>query len=249
MATTADFVLASGAGRTPRARTSAQTFFARYLLGLAIFILVAFAQFDLRMTAPPVALPWVVHAHAASMLAWLAVIVAQPRIAGAGAQAWHRRLGWASMALLASIVTFASMTCVAALRLGLIPPFFTPAYFLALVHVGVLAFAATVLWAVAERKRTDWHRRLIAGSTLVILEPALGRLLPMPLLGVWGEWLALACQLGALGFLVAHDRRTLARVHPATLACGAILIATHVAIEALAVSTPVRELAASIAAG
>ena len=244
MATTADFLAAPAA----RPRDTDTAFFARMTLGLALFIAVGFAQFEARGLAPFAAFPWVVHTHAAAMVAWLALLVAQPRLAASGSMELHRRVGWLATALLAAIVGFGSMTGVAAVRLGFVPPFFTPAYFLALVHVGVLSLAAMVAWAILMRRRTDWHRRLIVGSTVLIMEPALGRLLPMPLLGAWGEWLALACQLGALGFLVAHDRRTLSRIHPATLASGAAVIAAHVLVETLALFPPMIALAASIAA-
>jgi hypothetical protein len=244
MATTADFLAAPAA----RVRDADAAFFAKMMLGLALFIAFGFAQFEARGLAPFGLFPWVVHAHAAAMVAWLALLVAQPRLVANGSLALHRRVGWLATALLAAIVVFGSMTGVAAVRLGFVPPFFTPAYFLALVHVGVLSLAAMVAWAIAMRRSTDWHRRLIVGSTILIMEPALGRLLPMPLIVPWGEWLALAVQLGALGFLVAHDRRTLGRIHPATLASGIVVIATHVLIEALALFPPLQALAASIAA-
>ena len=245
MATSADFL--AGASRATPARDADTAFFARMTLGLALFIAFGFAQFEARGLAPFALFPWVVHAHAAAMVGWLALLVVQPRLVASGSMALHRRVGWLSCALLAAIVVFGSMTGVAAVRLGFVPPFFTPAYFLALVHVGVLSLAAMVGWAIVVRRRTDWHRRLIVGSTILILEPALGRLLPMPLLGAWGEWLALACQLGALGFLAAHDRRTLGRVHPATLASGAAVVAAHLLVETLAVFPPLVALAGSIA--
>lgn len=247
MASNAEFLAAPAHAARP-ATLPENAFFARYAVALAAFIVFGFAQFDLRMPPPPVAIPWVVHAHAASMLAWLALTVAQPRLAGTHARAWHRRLGWASLGLLAAIVVFASMTCIAALRLGLIPPFFTPAYFFALVHVGMLGFIATVFAGIAMRRRSDWHRRLMLGSTVVIMEPALGRLLPMPLLGAWGEWVAMGVQLGALGWLVARDRRVLGRVHPATVTAAGAVVAVHAAIDAAAVFPPFVAFAARVAA-
>lgn len=54
------------------------------------------------------------------------------------------------------------------------------------------------------------------GSTILILEPALGRLLPMPLIMPWGELLVMVIQLGVLWLVVRHDRASLGAVHPAT---------------------------------
>ena len=248
MASQGDF-LAPGPGPRVRALDAESAFFARYASGLALFILFGFAQFELRGLAPFGRFGWEIHAHAAAMTGWLALSVAQPWLAASGNRALHRRLGWIAVTLLGIIPIVGSLAGVAALRDGIVPPFFTPAYFLALVHVGVLSFTAMVIAAVVLRRRSDWHRRLMLGSTVLILEPAFGRLLPMPLLGNWGEWVAMAGQLGALGFLVRHDRRSRGQVHPATLIVAGAVVAVHIAIELLAVSAPVRALAASIAAG
>lgn len=237
-----------GAVRLSRQVSRDEVFFRRLALGLGLFILFSFAQFQARGLVDVMRFPWMVHAHAAAMVAWVALSMVQPRLAGHGARAWHRRLGWFGAALLVAIVPLGSMTGIAAVRHGLVPPFFTPAYFLALVHVGVLAFAATVAWAIAERRRSDWHRRLMIGSTILLMEPALGRLLPMPLLGAAGEWLAMVVQLAAVGLLLRHDRRSLGRVHPATLASAALVTGSHVLVELLALAPPVAALAASIAA-
>jgi hypothetical protein len=245
MATTASALAAPASARDTDAG-----FFARLNLGLALFIVFGFAQFQARGFVDVTVFPWYVHAHAAAMLAWLALIVVQPRLIARGdSRLLHRRLGWLGAAFLIAIVAFASMTGIGAIRLGFVPPFFSDAYFLALVHVGVLVFAGMVLWAIAMRHRTDWHRRLMIGSTVMILEPALGRLLPMPLIMPWGEWVALVFQLAALAILARHDLKTLGRVHPATLASAAVVTVGHVAFEALAAFPPFVALAASIAAG
>ena len=245
MASTADgLALAS-----PRARDADATFFAKLSLGLALFIVFGFAQFSARGMVDIARAPWFVHAHGAAMLAWLALVVAQPRLIASGNRALHRTTGWLSLALLAVVVAFGSMAGLGALRHGTVPPFFTPPYFLALVHIGLFSLAATVIWAIVLRRRTDWHRRLMIGALVLIMEPALGRLLPMPLIMPWGEWLALAFQLGALAILARHDRRTLGAIHPATLASAAIVVFNHVVVELLALLPATQALAASIAGG
>jgi len=248
MATNADTLLAGSAPR-PRALDRENLFFARYATGFALFILFGFAQFEARGLAPFGKFGWEIHAHAAAMVGWLALSVAQPWLAASGNPALHRRLGWTAAGLLAVIPVVGSLAGFAALRDGLVPPFFSPAYFLALVHVGAIMFTAMVAWAIVMRRKLDWHRRLMLGSTVLIMEPALGRLLPMPLLGGWGEWLAMVIQLAALGWLAAHDRRTLGRVHPATVVAAAAIVAVHAAVETLAVFPPMVGLAARVAGG
>lgn len=217
-------------------------FFNRYLLGLALFIAAAFAQFDARGLVDIPALPVWIHLHAAVMLAWLGLLVAQPRLA-AGSLAMHRKLGRVGAFLLVLVVGMGMMAGRSALKAGIVPPFFTPAYFLALTQVEPLLFGALVTSAIALRKRSDWHKRLMVGSTIVLLEPAFGRLLPMPLMGAWGQWAELAGQLAALAILVRFDRRSLGRVHGATLASGMVVIGTHILVTLLA-AMPAMQAAA-----
>src|SRR3546814_9908486 len=76
-----------------------------------------------------------------------------------------------------SDVCSSDLTGIASLVLNRFPPFFTPPHFLALTVTESLVFGAMVAWAIRRRRATDWHRRLMIGATIVILEPALGRLL------------------------------------------------------------------------
>jgi hypothetical protein len=53
------------------------------------------------------------------------------------------------------------------------------------------------------------------GATVIVMEPGIGRILPMPLLGGFAPWAELSVQLGVLAILARHDRKVLGRVHPA----------------------------------
>ena len=224
-------------------------FFFRMTLGLVLFILFGFMQFAARGMVDYGRAPLIFHVHGAVMTSWLGLLVLQAGLAGRGSLALHRRLGWASTGLLLAIVAIGSATSIHAVANGMVPPFFTPAYFLALVHVGLVGFVALVGAAIALRKESDWHRRLILGSTILIMEPALGRLLPMPLLGGWAEWTAMLFQLIPVAILAAHDRKTLGLFHPATKVVAGAVIGTHVLFELLAVSTPLQQIAQALAAG
>ncbi|KHK92559.1 hypothetical protein [Novosphingobium malaysiense] len=212
------------------------SFWARMAIGMSLFIVFGFAQFGLRGMVDYRHAPVVMHLHGIAMLAWLSLLTTQAVLAGRGGLALHRRLGWASAVMLPLIVILASVTSVAALRAGIYPPFFTAPYFLALVHVGVVLFAALVATAVARRGQMDWHKRLMVGSTILLLEPALGRILPMPFIMPWGEWLVMIIQLGVLALILLHDRKDLGHVHPATIAVGLAVILGHVLVELLAIT-------------
>lgn len=217
------------------------TFWQKMSLGMSAFIVFGFAQFALRGFVNYEKAPLVMHLHGLSMLAWLALLCTQSMLAGGrgrGALALHRNLGLASVVLLPLIVALTSLTCLTALPMELFPPFFTPAYFLALAHVGIILFAVVVILAIALRRAPGWHRRLMAGSTILLLDPALGRVLPMPLIVPWGGWLAMAIELGLAALIIRYDRRVLGHIHPAT---GVIVVAValnHLVVELLAIFPP-----------
>lgn len=211
-----------------------QTFFTRMAIGLALFILIGFVQWSLRGYVSLRTTPWWVHVHGAFMVSWLGIFATQNILAERGAFHFHRQLGWAAMGVVAGIVIFGIAAGLQALALHRTPPFFSNAYFLALTNLGIVIFAGTVAWAVSLRHDTQWHRRLMFGATILLMEPALGRLLPMPLLGDAGEWLVLAIQLATIGILAWHDLSVLRAIHPATLSTAAIAITSHVAVTLLA---------------
>jgi hypothetical protein len=206
-------------------------FFARYTLVLAVFILLAFIQFAVRgYSAYVFDYVWP-HVHGGLMVAWLAVMVMQTRLVAQGDIARHRKLGWIGAYLVVAEVASGCMAGVMALKAHVVPPFFSNAYFLALTLVSPVVFGGLVFAAITRRKQTDYHRRLMFGSLVAITEPAFGRVLPMPLMIGWGEWLVLGIQLAMLGVVALHDRKTIGRIHPATATAGAIIAMTHVLVE------------------
>lgn len=231
----------------PAADLDDQPFFTKLSIAIAIFIVFGFAQWSLRGYVSIGSTPWWVHAHGAFMLLWLGVFVLQNILAGRGAFDQHRQLGWAAMIIVAGTGIFGSIAGFQALALHRIPPFFSNAYFLALTQIETLLFVVTVAWAVSQRRYTQWHRRLMIGATVLLMEPALGRLLPMPLLGAMGEWIAMAIQILPLAVLARHDRTVAAAIHPATLSSTAIVILSHVAVTALAALPPFAQFADRLA--
>ncbi|MEQ7873200.1 hypothetical protein ABDK56_04240 [Sphingomonas sp. ASV193] len=244
MATTIDAI----AGNRPGGRgyMADQAFFTRYAIFLAAFILFGFIQFELRGFVDIRTVPPIFHLHGAVMVSWLALGVVQNLLISKMQVKTHRTVGWIGAALAVAVVAVGMAAGRAALGYHSVPPFFTNAYFLSLTHVEPLLFALTVAWAIAKRRDTQWHRRLMLASTILIAEPALGRLLPIPLLGGWGEWVILAVQLLFVAVLTRHDRKQLGHVHPATLAGAGVLVASHVLVT-LAAMVPAVQSAAALA--
>lgn len=237
------------AAAQPRASyLSDQRFFTRLAQVLAGLIVIGFLQWALRGFVDPLQTPLYIHAHGIAMLGWLGVMVTQNSLAGNGNLVLHRRLGWASLALVLAIVGLGSFAGRMALATHRVPPFFTNPYFLALTHVEVAAFALAIAAAIVMRRETQWHRRLMIAATVILMEPALGRMLPMPLLGqVAGGWLEAAIQVGFLGVMARHDGKVLGRVHPATFAGMGLVIAVHALIQLLAGMPMVAAYAEAIA--
>jgi hypothetical protein len=227
-------------------RRTALTFWQKMNLGMALFILFGFAQFAARGRVDYAHAPLESHLHGMLMVLWLGLLVSQSLLAGRGTLGLHMAMGWVSVIMVPAIVIVASFACLAALASGRVPPFFTPAYFLALVHVSMLLFAVLVMAAVVLREDAGWHKRLMVGSTVLLLEPALGRVLPMPLIMPWGEWLSLAIQLGVMWLVVREDQRVFGRIHPATVTAALVVIASHVVVETLALVPAWQGLAVAI---
>ena len=226
-----------------------QGFFTRYTIILALLILFGFIQFELRGFVDIRALPAVFHFHGAVMVGWLALIVTQNLLIQRMQVKTHRKLGWVGAALALLVIVTGAYVGRQAIALHIVPSFFTNPQFLALTHTEVVAFGLLVTLAILRRRETQWHRRLMLASTIQIVEPALGRLLPMPLMGDWGEWTILAIQLVMLAILARHDRKMLGAVHPATMLGTVVVVASHVIVNLLVAVPAFAAYAEAIAAG
>lgn len=224
-----------------------QAFFRRMAVAIALFILFAFVQWSARGFVDIPAVPWWVHVHAFVFVGWLALFVTQNLLAERGSLALHRKLGWAGAALALGMVAIGMYTGVKAIELHRAPPFFTNGYFLALTNAGMPIFGGMVAWAIARRREVEWHRRLMLGATILLLEPAFGRLLPMPLLGRLGQPTELALQLAVFAIAMLHDRKVRGAVHPALKWGVAVLLGAHLTIFLLSRYPPFVALADGIA--
>lgn len=224
-------------------------FFLRMIIGIAAIIVLGFLQFAARGFVNFGAAPLWVHLHAVVMLSWLALLVYQSSLVQRGNLMLHRRLGVLGVVLAAALVVLAMFTGMRAIALHRVPPFFSNAYFLALTQVGMLIFAGMIVAAVVNRNRPEWHRRLMIGALVLLMEPAFGRLLPMPLMGAWGEWAIMVIQLLTLGLVARHDRRCFVGIHPATLTSALVVVFAHVAVTLASLTPFFIDRAAAIAAG
>jgi hypothetical protein len=115
--------------------------------------------------------------------------------------------------------------------------------------VGVVTFFALTMAAIVLRRRAGWHKRLMLCGTIVVMSPALGRLLPMPFLGPLAPWAVFGSMLLYVAAGMVFDRVTRGRVHPAYLWGAGTIIITQLLIGALAFSPPILAVTAAITSG
>lgn len=201
--------------RGPAARAEERFFFKMACTMGAVIV----AGFSLHLLAgrSSFAVPLVYHLHAVVFFGWVALLVTQSALVAGGNVALHRRLGWLSLLWIPLMVATGIAITLASLRRTGGPFFFDANEFLVSNPLSLLAFATLALAAVALRRRSDWHRRLMLGGMASILGPGFGRILPSPLLGPLA-W-EITSGAGLVFILVGmwRDRRHLGRVHPAWL--------------------------------
>ena len=134
------------------------------------------------------------------------------------------------------MVVMGFVVTVSMVRLGTVPVFFRTFQFLVFDPVTVLRFAGLTVAAVRLRRRTEWHRRLHFCGMSLLLGPAFGRLLPMPLLQPWAWEVDVAvCVLFPIAGVIADIRRS-GRIHPAWHWGIATMVGTLVVTEAITYS-------------
>lgn len=231
-------------------RDSILTFWQKMALGIAAFIIFSFAQFSLRGMVDIRVAPIWIHLHALVMVAWLALFVIQPTLIRQGDIARHRKLGSFALIFAAAVVLLCGFSAVMTASMGRVPPMFTPPFFLALNFISLAGFAGMVVAAVLSARRdNEAHRRYIVGANVLLMEPALGRLLPMPLLAPWGEFVVMLIQLATLAIVARHDLKSLGYVHRATLASLAVVAVLHSLTEMVGRLPAMERIATSLAAG
>lgn len=232
---TAPYAPATARSYPYRAPAADHRFAATMAIAMALVVLAGFSTQFLAGRST-FASPFRVHAHAVIFMGWVLIFVAQSWFATRGPMAFHRTLGWIAVGWMSLMVVAAMTVMLATTRNGTVPFFFQPQEFLIANPLSLLGFVGLTGAAVVMRRRTDWHARLhICGMTM-IMGPAFGRMLPMPLLIPYAfESAGLAAALFPLAGAV-RDRRALGRVHPAWWV-GLAVLATIVVLPNLLAPT------------
>jgi hypothetical protein len=212
-------------------------------------VIVAGFSMQLAMGRSTFRAPAMVHVHALLFFGWTVYYLLQNLLAGAGSITLHKLLGWFGTVWATLVVGIGIYTTVSMVRRGATPFFFQPAYFLFMNSLGVLCFGGLVAAAVVMRRQTLWHSRLMLCSMAMLTGPAVGRLLPMPLMIPWAAWgVFAAIILFPLAGMVV-DLRSRKSIHPALWWGAGAMFFTQVAIGVVASSTIGNWLYQAIVAG
>lgn len=206
--------MATIAGQPLAPRVGDERFFLRAAVIMTAIIVAGFS-FQLAMGRSTFASPVRVHVHAVLFMGWVGIYLLQNIFVATGRIGLHRKLGWVAAVWMVAMVVSGFVVTVAMVRAGTVPFFFQPLHFLVFDPVALLTFGGLTAAAVLLRRRTEWHRRLHFCGMTILLAPAFGRLLPLPLIQPWSWEATFAVTLlFPLAGMWADTRRS-GRVHPA----------------------------------
>lgn len=222
-------------------------FFLIMAIALTGTVLLGFGMGLQRMSWNIKAMPIQVHIHAALFFGWMILYVVQNWLVDRGAIAGHRQLGMLMAGLSPALPIVGIATTVLAIRMHRVPPVFDPGLFLAL-DLQLVGFALLTGWALLLRARSDWHKRLMLCGTILVTSPALGRIIPLPLLGPFGTWAVFAATMLYLVTAMLFDHQVQGRVHTAYWWGAAVLAAVQLLLGPVGASAPVARLVERIGA-
>lgn len=183
--------------------------------------------------------PLVVHVHALLFMGWVGIFLTQNALVFAGNLALHRRLGWIAAIWVPAMVLAGLAITRYSLQQGGGAPFFDQNQFLISNPLHLLGFAGLAGCAIARRRDTDWHRRLMFCSFTILTGPGIGRLLPNPLLIPYAWYASIFVPVILfIGAGMVADKRRHGRVHPAWLWGFGLIVGLQVIADLIAYSPP-----------
>lgn len=222
-----------------------------FLISAIVMVFVIVAGFSLQLATGRSSFqsPPLVHAHAVVFMGWVVIFLIQNILIATGQVRFHRPLGWIAVAWMVPMLVLGWLVTENMIRQAGVPFFFKPLQFLVFDPVSLITFIALTVAAVAYRRSTPWHQRLHYSAMAVLLGPALGRLLPLPLLMPWAWEATFVATLIFPLIGVAADLMRNGRVHPAWGWGIAAMFAMFVATEAITYSPVGLTLYEAVAAG
>ncbi len=215
-----------------------------YVWMAAACVLIAFGGFAptywLQLIPGTFIGPALLHVHGFLFSAWTLLFLVQARHAEQGRMAAHRAFGLAGISLATALVFTGLAAEVLSLNVQLAAGYGDRARAFSILPVSAITlFAGFIVAAIANIRRTEWHRRLMLLATISLLQAAMARVFfvliagggpgrrpglgPPPPLAI-GIVPSLLLELLIVAGIV-YDWRTRGKPHPAWLVGGAIMTA------------------------
>jgi len=190
----------------PRYRTIDFSRAAPYFALLFAIALVAF--WPTYLSVVPSALSAYTHLHAFTAALWMLMLISQPIAIRSGRRSWHRTIGRMSYVVAPAIVLTVILLAHSRLRGAAGAAYAIQTYVLYLQLSLAALFALCYGAAIAARRRTPLHARLMTGTALTLIDPILIRLMfwagPEP---TWNyQWATFGLTDVVLVALIWHER-------------------------------------------
>ncbi len=199
--------------------------------------------------APPPLSPMTI-THGVVFTAWTLLFVTQAALIAYRKPAPHRQLGILGVILFGVVLTLGYATAITAGHLGHAPPDSPPPLaFMALPLIGVTGTLLLFSLAVWNRRRSDWHKRLMLVSLFTFTSPGVGRLTIPAGFAEHATTIALTVAELLLLAAIVYDHRTNKRVHPAYWVSVIVMLTVHLSVEWAYTSPTWLAFAATITQG
>ena len=197
-------------------------------IAAAVVVFVGFSPtFFLRASYQTTPLPTYLLVHGVLFTTWIVFFIAQTSLVAAGRTDVHRRLGWVMAVLAVVMVVVGTTAGIWSMRRQVDAGFVHEARaFLTTPLFSMVAFAAFVGAAIARRRDTQTHKRLMLLATISILDAAVARL-PFEFLRT-SSWSYLPATDLFLLTVILYDIASRHTVHRAYVWGGLLLIIEQV---------------------
>lgn len=218
--------LAVGHGR----RSAERLFYTGIAVAMFSTVFLGFARsFFLRPWFPEVPAPTepVFFVHGVAFTAWLVLLVVQPALVAAHRTDLHRKVGWLGAGLAVAMVALGVYGALVAARrpTGFVEVPVPPLQFLAVPLFDMALFATLVGLAVAKRRDTQSHKRLMLLASVNLLAAGIARW-PFAMMQA-GPPMYFGLSDLFIVALLAWDLASRGRLHPVTLWGGLAIVVSQ----------------------
>lgn len=214
---------------SPQRASSERRFFGAMALAVLACVFLGFARsFYLKPLFPdwPAPTEPIFAVHGLAFTAWVLLLLVQTTLIARGSVGLHRKIGAFGVALAIVMVVLGVLAALIAAHrpTGFVGIPVPPLQFLAVPLFGIALFAIFVTLAVARRRDTQSHKRLMLLASVQLVTAAIAR---WPVISNFGPPAFFGITDLFIVALAIWDFRTRGRLHPVTLWGGLLAIAAQ----------------------